>query len=98
MAKKIEWTETSLRDRQNIYRYWSDRNKSGAYSEKLEVLFNEAAKLISQFPEPGTETDFPELRIKVVKHYKLFYLNREDAIQIIRIWDPRRNPDSIDLS
>lgn len=95
MAKRIEWTETSLRDRVNIYRYWSDRNKSVAYSEKLEALFREAANLISNFPEVGIETDFPGLRIKVVKYYKLFYHIREEAVVIIRVWDTRRNPDSL---
>jgi plasmid stabilization system protein ParE len=72
MAKKIEWTLTSIQDRLRIYHYWIDNNKSESYSNKLEILFNEAAKLISEFPEIGTETDYPDLRVKVVKSYKLF--------------------------
>jgi plasmid stabilization system protein ParE len=79
MAKKIEWTESSLRDRVSIYQFGLDRNKSEIYSQKLETLFKEAANLISQFPEVGIETDFPELRIKVIRQYKLFYFNREDS-------------------
>lgn len=98
MAKKIEWTEASLRDRFDIYRYWSERNKSDSYSERLELLFDEAAELIAQFPETGRETDFPNLRIKVIKHFKLYYLNQEETIQIVRVWDARRNPDSLRLS
>ena len=98
MAKKVEWTHTSLIDRVNIYRYWLNRNKSDSYSEKLEVLFNEAANLIAQFPEAGTETDFPNLRIKVVKHFRIYYINLEDAIQIIRIWDTRQDPNSLKVS
>ncbi|MEJ1242501.1 hypothetical protein WBG78_30410 [Chryseolinea sp. T2] len=47
MAKKIEWTAASLRDRVGIYRYWLERNKSDSYSEKLELLFDEAAELIA---------------------------------------------------
>ena len=98
MAKKIEWTEASLRDRVDIYRYWLERNKSDSYSEKLELLFDEAAELIAQFPEAGRETDFPNLRIKVIKHFKVYYLDLEETIQIIRVWDARRNPDSLRLS
>jgi len=71
MAKKIEWTLTSIQDRLRIYHYWIDNNKSESYGNKLEILFNEAAKLISEFPEIGTETDYPDLRVKVVKSYKL---------------------------
>ena len=60
MAKKIEWTLTSIQDRFRIYHFWIDNNRSVSYSNKLELLFNEAAKLISEFPEIGTETDYPD--------------------------------------
>lgn len=95
MAKKIEWTETSIRDRFNIYQFRIDKNKSDSYSKKLEKLFNEAPKLLSEFPEIGTNTDFPGLRVKVVKNYKLFYPNREDTIQIVRVWDARQDPKKL---
>lgn len=98
MAKKIEWTQTSIQDRFKIYTFWIDHNKSDSYSKKLEALFNEAAKLISEFPEIGTETDFPNLRVKVIRSYKLFYINQADRIQIIRVWDTRQNPENIEFS
>lgn len=97
MAKKIEWTLTSIQDRFRIYQFWIDNNKSDSYSNKLEILFNEAAKLISEFPEIGTETDYPDLRVKVVKNYKLFYINQIDKIQIIRVWDSRQNPSDLEF-
>lgn len=97
MVKKIEWTQTSIQDRFKIYQFWIERNKSDSYSIKLELLFNEASKLIAEFPEIGTETDFPDLRVKVIKSYKLFYLNQADKIQIIRIWDSRQNPENLEL-
>jgi plasmid stabilization system protein ParE len=97
MAKKIEWTQTSIQDRFKIYEFWIEKSKSDSYSQKLETLFNEAAKLISEFPEIGTETDFPELRVKVIRSYKLFYLNHVDKIQIVRIWDSRQNPENLEF-
>jgi plasmid stabilization system protein ParE len=97
MAKKIEWTQTSIQDRVKIYHFWVERNKSDSYSKKLELLFNEAAKLISEFPEIGIETDFPDLRVKVIRSYKLFYLNQADKIQIVRVWDSRQNPENLEF-
>ena len=97
MAKKIEWTQTSIQDRFTIYHFWIDNNKSDSYSKKLEILFNEAAKLISEFPEIGTETDYPNLRVKVIKSYKLFYINEVDKIQIVRLWDSRQNPSDLEF-
>ena len=97
MAKKIEWTETSILDRFKIYQFWVENNKSDSYSKKLERLFNDAAKLISEFPEIGTKTDFSEVKVKVIKSYKLFYLTKEDTIQIIRVWETHQDPDNLEL-
>jgi addiction module RelE/StbE family toxin len=97
MAKKIVWTGTAIHDRFEIYQYWVNKNKSDLYSEKLERLFNEGAKLLSEFPEIGTQTDFQDLRVKVIRNYKLFYLNQKDNIQIIRVLDTRQNPDNLEL-
>ena len=80
MARKIEWTKTSIHDRLEIYKFWIEKNKTDAYSRKPEILFKEAAKLIAEFPEIGTETDFPGIRIKVIRSYKLFYVDHPDAI------------------
>src|SRR5690349_12929850 len=97
MARKVEWTKTSIRDRFNIRQFWIEKNNSDSYSKKLEELFNEAAKLISEFPQIGTETDFPGLRVKIVKNYKLFYSDQSDTIRIIRIWDTRQDPQRLKL-
>ena len=95
MAKKIIWSYSSIRDRYQIYQFWAEHNQSDFYSKKLEILFNEAAKLIAEFPEIGTETDFPEVRVKIVRSYKLFYMNQSDGIQIIRVWDSRQDPGQL---
>jgi toxin YoeB len=97
MAKKIVWTQTAIQDRLKIYQFWVYKNKSDLYSEKLEKLFNEGAKLLSEFPEMGTQTDFQDIKVKMMRNYKLFYLNQQDSIQILRVWDARQDPDSLEL-
>ena len=88
--------DLNSRSIQNLL-FWIQKNKTDTYSKKLEIVFNEAAKLISEFPQIGTETDFPDLRVKVIKSYKLFYISKEDTIQVIRVWDTRQNPESLEL-
>ena len=97
MAKKIEWTQTAIQDWFKIYQFWIKKNKNSLFSEKLEGLFKEAANLISEFPEIGTQTDFPNLRVKVIKNYKLFYMNTNSIIFIIRVWDTRQNPENLEF-
>lgn len=60
--------------------------------KKPEVLFENAALLISEFPEVGTQTDLDVVRVKVVQSYELFYLNMHDKILILRVWDSRQDP------
>ena len=53
MAKKEIWSRKAQSQRKEILAYWIKRNKSKEYSLKLNLLFKEAIKIISIFPEIG---------------------------------------------
>jgi len=97
MVKEIIWAEISIKDRFEIYIFWSDHNKSDTYSKKLEQLFNQTAQLLSNFPEIGLGTNFKSTKIKIVSHFKIFYLIQKESIIILRIWDARQNPKKFKL-
>ncbi|SDD03222.1 toxin YoeB [Algoriphagus faecimaris] len=97
MAKKVRWTTIAINDRVAIYKYWLLRNQSDHFPEKLEQLFEKSAFLISIFPKIGAQTNYRNVYSKVVREYKIFYRITEDEIQILRVWDSRRNPDSLAL-
>ncbi|MBO6497387.1 MAG: type II toxin-antitoxin system RelE/ParE family toxin [Roseivirga sp.] len=91
MTKTIKWTTRSILDRTDIYKYWLNRNKSDAYSEK-------SAELISNYPHIGMQTNYRNVFSKVVKDYKIFYRVSSNEIQILRVWDTRQRPESMKLS
>ena len=63
MAKKpVVWTETAIKQRREILRYWTIRNKSTAYSGKLIILIHERVQLISNYPEAGKATNHLDTR------------------------------------
>jgi plasmid stabilization system protein ParE len=95
MAKKIEWTQSSIVDRIQIYEYWLARNKSDSYSKKLEMLFSRTSLLLSEFPNLGTATSVQGVRVKVLKTFKIFYISEPDRILIVRIFDSRQRPENI---
>jgi toxin YoeB len=97
MAKEIVWTETSVRDRLEIFKFWLIHNKSAIYSNKLEDLFNESVKFLAEFPQMGAPTDYKDLRVKIVRNYKLFYRDTPSRIEIIRVWDTRQDPKDLTL-
>ncbi|MCW5903441.1 MAG: hypothetical protein KIT30_13305 [Cyclobacteriaceae bacterium] len=45
----------------------------------------------------GTPTDYQDLKVKIVRNYKLFYRDTSNRIEIIRVWDTRQNPKDLKL-
>jgi len=97
VAKRIKWSKRSRKDRLEIFQYWTDRNKSKTYSKKLKQLFNDSINRASKSPESGTPTDLPNVKIKMVKDYLLFYSIEPDFIEVITIWDSSRDPKKFSL-
>lgn len=95
MAKKIVWSFRAQNDRKEILRYWIKRNKSNEYSKKLNDLFKEAIRLISEYPEIGKITDEGKARIKIVGDYLIIYEVEKEKILLLTIWDSRQNPNKL---
>lgn len=95
MAKQIVWSRRAQRDRREILEYWRIRNKSNSYSKKLNRLFKESIKIITDFPQIGKPTDEANTRIKIVKDYLIIYEETQTQIVILTIWDSRQDPDKL---
>lgn len=78
---------TKSAERKEILEYWRLRNKSNTYSKKLNKLFKESVKIITDFPQIGKSTDDPNTRLKIVRDYLLIYEETETQIFILTIWE-----------
>jgi len=97
MVKEIRWSLRADRDRQSIEEYWINRIKSNSYSLKLDQLFRERVKLLAETPELGISTQFDFVRFIIVGHYLIYYRITTNYIEIITIWDSRRDPQKFKL-
>lgn len=95
MAKQIIWSLRAQNDRKKILKYWTKRNKSKEYSRKLNGLFKEAIRLISNYSEIGKPTDDKNARIKIVRDYLIIYEIKNEQILILTIWDSRQSPEKL---
>lgn len=95
MVRQIVWGRFSQQERLQILYYWNNRNKSKAFSTKLNSLFNQGLSLVCKYPHIGKPTNKPNIRIKIVREYFLVYEIYEDKIVVLRIWDSRRNPKDL---
>ena len=97
MLKKIIWSNNAKRDRSNILAYWIERNKSEHYSAKLNQLFSKAVFNLANHSLPRRITEFEAVYVVLVKAYKIFFRENEDAIFILRIWDVRQDPSRLNF-
>ncbi len=96
MARRVIWSLRAQQDRKEILHYWRERNKSNVYSKKLNSLFKNATRIIAEFPGIGKQTQDKTLRIKIVRDYLMIYQVTATQIQILTIWDSRRDPEKLE--
>jgi toxin YoeB len=85
MAKRIIWAPQAVADRIQILDYWYKRLGTKEYSQKLDEMFKEAVRLLSEFPFLGRQVKNREERFFVKDHYQIFYLNNKDHIRILHL-------------
>lgn len=97
MAKRVIWSLKAQNDRQAILEYWHTRNGNKNYSYKLAAEFRETVCYISDHNYIGVATDEENVRIAVCGHYLIFYELKKEAVEILTVWDNRRNPQNLTL-
>jgi plasmid stabilization system protein ParE len=95
--KLVVWTDAAQQSRLSLLRYWKHRNGTPTYSEKLQRQFKTTEKKIEKDPLIGRATTYGNVRvITAMKTYDIFYVEKESTIDILFIWDRRRDPEDLD--
>ena len=97
MAKRIKWSSHAVADRISILDYWFQRIGDKKYSKKLDMSLIEVIKKLSIYPQLGRQLNSREERFFVKDSYQIFYTETPDSIEILHIWDSRRNPEDLNL-
>lgn len=96
MAKRaIVWTETAAKQRREILKYWTKRNNSKVYAEKLIQLIAKQTKIISKHPESFKEADYPDTRESAMGHFSIYYKYTDKELLITAFWDNRQGPKEL---
>jgi toxin YoeB len=91
----IFWTHTAVMQRDYIFDYWNNRNKSATYSKKLNLTIRRRIELLKSQPEMGKKTNFGETRTISLGHYSILYKIDEPKIIITGFWDNRQDPKKL---
>ena len=92
---KLYWTSTAVKQRNYIFKYWNERNKSTFYSKKLNAKIKERVKLLKTYPYLGKKTEFNHTRTISLGHYSIFYKPMDSRIIITGFWDNRQDPNKL---
>lgn len=96
MAKRtVVWTETAARQRREILKYWTKRNGSTVYAEKLIRLTAKQIKTILNHPESFKSSEYPETRESALGHFSIYYKTTREHLIITAFWDNRQDPKSL---
>ena len=94
MAKyKIEWSIEARLDLIDVLEFNIIRNKSAAYSKKLNTKINKSIKAITKNPLIGLHSQIDSVRVLITGDYQIIYEICDNIILIIMIWDCRRDPE-----
>jgi len=93
--KKVVWTETAAKQRREILRYWTSRNGSTTYAEKLIKLTSKRLKIILNQPEGFPATVYPGTRISAMGHFSILYKITEEQLIVTAFWDNRQDPEKL---
>ncbi len=97
MAKRIKWSTHAVADRIQILNYWYQRIGNKNYSKKLDKSLKEIILKLAEFPKLGRKLSNQEERFFVKDSYQIFYIENKGSIEILHIWDSRRNPNELEL-
>ena len=97
MVKKIIWTQKAKKDFIEILEYWNNRNKSNRFSIRLNNLVEEQISLISEFPDIARATDIPDVKVKVIHKYLLYYEIVDHVLYILTFRHGSKNPTNLKI-
>lgn len=96
MAKKsVVWTETAIKQRREILKYWTLLNKCTLYAEKLLGLIRDRISTIIKNPEAGKPTSHFNTREAAMGNFSIYYRTTAQQIFITAFWDNRQDPEKI---
>jgi plasmid stabilization system protein ParE len=95
MARRVVWTRFALQDLIGILEFWNEKLGTNLYAIKLHQSIQEAVAHLAQFPTLGKKFEAYSLRYIVKSHHLIFYRFKNEVLEIIAVWDNRRNPSHL---
>ena len=95
VKRKIIWSPRAKLDLFEILDFYYKRNGTKTYSNKLNSKIRASVRLLEKHYDIGVKSDIHNVRNLIEGDYGIFYEINDGIIEIITIWDNRRNPENL---
>ncbi|WP_374364893.1 type II toxin-antitoxin system RelE/ParE family toxin [Cloacibacterium sp.] len=92
---KVIWTKIAVKQRNEIFDFWNNRNKNNRYSKQLNLKIYRKIDQLKKFPYTGVEIENENARVLHFENYSLIYRLNINKIFILAFWDTRQNPSKL---
>jgi len=79
---KVYWTSTAVKQRNYIFEYWNERNKSTSFSKKLNTRIKKRVALLKTYPFLGKMTVFKNTRTVSMDTIVYFISQRNQVLSL----------------
>lgn len=95
VKRTVVWTETAVRQRREILKYWTKHNGTTRFAEELIKITAERIQIILRHPESFKSTTYPETRESAMGHFSIYYKLEKERLIITAFWDNRQDPKNL---
>jgi len=95
VERTVVWTDTAIRQRREILKYWTKRNNSTKYAEKLMRITKDRIKVLLKNPQSYKLTNYSETREAAMGHFSIYYKTTETQLIVTAFWDNRQDPKEL---
>jgi plasmid stabilization system protein ParE len=92
---KIIWTNFAEQSLYEILDFYLIQNKNNIFSKKLYNEIKNAVQILEDYPLSGKQSLFYNYRELILERNSVFYNVTKDNIEILMVWDNRRNPEEL---
>ena len=92
---RIKWTRTAELQFFHVLEYWTEKNRSTRYAEKLADLVWTRTIFLSRNPFTSSESGFPNLRRAALGPFSLYYKVQQEELVVMAFWDNRQDPGKL---
>jgi plasmid stabilization system protein ParE len=97
VKSQLVWSPRARIKLYDILKFYTDRNKSKKYSERLYRTINKELRLLVKHPDLGIKTEIDSVRGLIIGDYIVYYEATEGRIIIHTLWDSRQNQDELTI-